>query len=520
MTRSSSFDFIQQFSQSAASYILENIPAYIGLAVLKFDKDGRLQKWYGPCKKYIEITLYEGLQIQECAPFFYGKFPPLINPLVLSHIQINDNQFAEIHILSEKNQAVWVFIVDQTVQVEFLRPFMQFYNQERLSNRIEKKQANAQGALTALYLLDYLTFEKTTGGYNLIGDMPVWVNSLENTAQYIDKNISLLDAFPLMEVFQEEAREVWESHENGKLLSDIWEETTQQNNRMLLQALALQYETNSYLLIKPLNLQQEYSENLFQKAREQNLMFSQLAQTEKKLKQLLEFKDQFVSIISHDLRSPIGAVIGIANLLLSDKELTDKLNAMEFELLTDIRNEMIRLLDYNDKLFQWSNLELGNFKIVKKPIEAKLLAHYVEKMQAVKMNQKNITFIAQITDAFTIFADETLLINALNNLIGNSIKFTPNGGSIILKFLIRNGIKTITIQDTGIGMTAETCQKLFAGFTRKTTMGTYGEKGTGLGLGIVKKIIDAHEFSIDVKSEIGSGTEFIICLQPSCNGLE
>jgi signal transduction histidine kinase len=107
-------------------------------------------------------------------------------------------------------------------------------------------------------------------------------------------------------------------------------------------------------------------------------------------------------------------------------------------------------------------------------------------------------------------ADETLLGQALNNLVGNAVKFTPEGGVITLGSILNKDSYDIFVSDTGVGMPESVSRKLFEGFTRKSTMGTYGEKGTGLGLGIVKKILEAHNFSIRVESEEGKGTKFII----------
>jgi signal transduction histidine kinase len=128
------------------------------------------------------------------------------------------------------------------------------------------------------------------------------------------------------------------------------------------------------------------------------------------------------------------------------------------------------------------------------------------------MKEKNIHFISHIATGFAFDADETLLGQALNNLVGNSVKFTPEGGTIHLSFVMDSTSKCIVVSDSGQGMDQETCDRLFSGFTRKTTMGTYGEKGTGLGLGIVKKIIDAHGFTIHVESVPGTGTTFTIRL--------
>jgi signal transduction histidine kinase len=357
-----------------------------------------------------------------------------------------------------------------------------------------------------------MSFERVGETYRLLGDSPVWFGEIKSNIRNKGKNVDLTELFPYMEVFQIEAAEIWASRFDGKIVSGLWEEEKVSGGTLYLQALALRHDKRNYLLVKPLHQQSDLNDGFIQTAREQHLTLNQLANTEKKLKELLNFKDQFVSIISHDLRSPIGAVIGLTDLLLTDENLLEKLDQSQSELLSDIKNEMLRLLDYNDKLYQWSNLELGNFKVSRKTIHPKHLARYVEKMQSGRMKEKNIRFISHIATGFTFEADETLLGQALNNLVGNSVKFTPEGGSIQLNFVENLGSKSIVVGDSGQGMDQETCERLFSGFTRKTTMGTYGEKGTGLGLGIVKKIIDAHGFTIHVESVPGTGTTFTIGL--------
>ncbi|MDP3445907.1 MAG: HAMP domain-containing sensor histidine kinase, partial [Ignavibacteria bacterium] len=431
---------------------------------------------------------------------------------VLSHCQIKDNVFVEIHILSDEKENTWVFLVDQTREIEILQPFLQYHNEERLTSITDRRQSSTKGTLAALYLLDYLSFERIDDDYRMLGQAPSWFDNINGKLHFMDKRVKLAETFPYIEVFYYEAVEIWTANEDGKVISGIWEENTNDNERVYLQALALKHEKRNYLLIKPLNLQTNFNESLYQKAREQKLTLDQLASTERKLKQLLEFKNQFVSIISHDLRSPIGAVIGLANLLLSDNQLTENINAEHLELLTDIKTEMYRLLDYNDKLYQWSNLELGNFKVLRKEIDPLDLISYLEKMQLANMLQKNINFEIDYPVPFIIHADETLLGQALNNLIGNSVKFTSDGGTIKLCFVQNQIGNAIIIEDNGIGMDQETSEKLFAGFMRKTTSGTMGEKGTGLGIGIAKKILDAHGFTIEVNSTLGKGSIFTIRL--------
>lgn len=501
---------LHAFSPSVVRYILHEIPPYLGLVILHTNAEGELVNWFGPVENYFHKEPVQGMDIDDFTGIFVGMLPPLISPMVIPHVKVNDHVYTELHLMSDENDDNWIFVLDQTRQVELIHPILQYYNEEKLNRSADGYQSSAKGTLSALYLLDYMSFEKTHDGYRLLGLTPEWFSNIKAKLKFRENTVELHETFPYLDVFHFEVEELWNSEPDGKMVSGIWEEDDKRGGKIYLQALALRHEKRNYLLIKPLNRESDLNDGFLQKAREQKLTLDQLAITEKKLKQLLGFKDQFVSIISHDLRSPIGAVIGLTDLLVSDHQLKDKLSPSQFELLADIRNEMLRLLDYNDKLFQWSNLELGNFKIVKTNIAATGLAAYVEKMQSTKLKQKSIDFSVQVEAGFFIKGDETLLGQALNNLVGNSVKFTPEKGKIDLLFRHNDGKQEIVVVDSGIGMDKETSERLFTSFTRKTTLGTYGEKGTGLGLGIVKKIIDAHGFTINVDSQPNQGSRFII----------
>lgn len=512
MTMEKKFSSIKELSAPVVKYILNEIPPYLGLVVIHTDPEGTVIDTFGPVKKYFEKIPETGQTIDSFAGFFVGMIPPLINPMVVSHVRMTEDVYAEIHIVNDENKHNWVFIVDQTKQVEIIHPIIQLYNEEKLARVNDTHQSRAKGTLSALYLLDYMSFEKDATGYRLLGTAPDWFKSIQAKLFFNGKNVELTETFPYIEVFQYEAESVWTSEEDGKMVSGIWEETNNKGEKIYLQALALCYEKRNYLLIKPLDKDTDLNDGFLQKAREQKLTLDQLASTEKKLKQLLGFKDQFVSIISHDLRSPIGAVIGLTEMLLTDDELVKNINPSQLEVLSDIKNEMYRLLDYNDKLFQWSNLELGNFKVAKVSISGENLASHIEKMHAAKVKEKQIELKTTLESQFTFYGDETLMIQVLNNLVGNAVKFTPEKGQISLRFSHKNGGKEITISDSGIGMDTETQNKLFCNFTRKTTIGTYGERGTGLGLGIVKKILDAHGFDIQVTSRPWEGSTFTITI--------
>ncbi|MBG0783198.1 MAG: HAMP domain-containing histidine kinase [Bacteroidales bacterium] len=502
-----------EFTDTITDYIISKIPPYIGLAILQLNEEGQLINWMGSIDKYLDKKPEKNLEVELLAPFLTGMIPPMINPMVLPHIQIKTGHYAEIHIVEDELMHFWVFFVDQTHNAEQLQQLIQEINSSRLKTKNTPKQAD-NPHFSAFHLLDYATFVYEDETYKPLGSQPVWMKELQQARLLNEKQVTMTEAFPFMEVFQFEAASCWEGKADSKIESGIWEEETITGRQIYLRAIALRHDQINYLLIKSVNREGRHDNQLIQKAREQKLTLDQLARAERELKKLLDFKNQFVSIVSHDLRSPIGAVIGIANLLLQDEDMQQKLNENQKELLNDISDEMQRLLDYNDKLYHWSNLELGNFKLHLKTIKLRELGAYVERMQQMKLQQKSIKFIQDFDRAsnFDLVADETLLGQALNNLVGNAVKFTPEGGTITIGSRINKDFYEIFVRDTGIGMPESVSRKLFEGFTRKSTMGTFGEKGTGLGLGIVRKILEAHHFDIRVESEEGWGSSFIISI--------
>ncbi len=512
MSEEAGKDFMGGFTREVINYILNNIPPYLGLFVIRTNEEGIVKSFVGPWDKYLNFKPIQGASIDDCVPMMFGMVPPLVNPMIVSHLNVSDQRYADVHVYSDQEGDIWIFFIDQTRQVEIIHPIVQLFNQERLEQRIDSKRTGTSETLSALYLLDFLGFERRQNNYRQIGKAPAWFSSLKIDFLPKGPTFPLILTFPYLEVFEAEADRIWSSGEDNKLVSDIWQEVNKDGETIYLQALALRHDKRNFLLIKPLDKGKDLNDNFLQKAREQKLTLDQLASTEKKLKELLGFKDQFVSIISHDLRSPIGAVISLIDLLLTDQLVQKKLEAEQIELISDIKSEMFRLLDYNDKLYQWSNLELGNFKVRAKSFPVQNLANYVEKIQKVKFEQKQITFAANIESALTINADETLMGQALNNLVGNSVKFTPPGGKISIKAYRKGDFIHISVSDTGVGMDQQTASRLFDSFTRKSTIGTYGERGTGLGLGIVKKIIDAHDYTIKVLSAVGKGSTFTILI--------
>ncbi len=231
------------------------------------------------------------------------------------------------------------------------------------------------------------------------------------------------------------------------------------------------------------------------------------------LKQSNSTKDKFFSIISHDLRSPINGILNYAEILSNESDVLSKEEIKEFsDYIYDIARNTIGLLN---NLLEWSRLQSG--KITFQPGMVRLNDLVNNTISLVTHNSlaKKISISNLIQKEILIPADENMLSSIFLNLIGNAIKFTNNGGRIIISTEDRGEFTQICISDNGIGMGEESVRKLFAPDVMFTTLGTAKEKGTGLGLMLCKEFVKFHEGSIWAESNIGKGTCFYFTLSKS-----
>lgn len=478
--------------------------------MIKTDSGGNIIDFHGPYNEYLREKPEPGKHVHEYVPALYSMIPPLVSPMVLNKIQSNTAIYADIHIVETGQDEYWIFFVDQSREVESIRDIIQKMNEGKfLSESKKTTQDNEQS--DPFEVFDYLTLKiEDDKNATINSNIPRWFKLLMPDCPE-NKKIHFTEVSPYLEVFMFDAGEFWSKKENGKIKSGIWIETQIDGQEIALTAFAVFHDNEKYLFINPLEDGADKEQMALQMARDQKLAYEKLEKAEQKLKVLLEYKDKFVSIVSHDLRSPVAAVLGIAEMLVNDQDELSKLDEFYREMIYSIKEEMLRLLDYNDKLYHWSNLELGNFKVVKEEVSLEKIIKTVHRTSENKLKAKNISFSTNLKNDIKIDVDMTLFLQVLNNLVSNAIKFTPENGSISID--VNNGKNMqIAVVDSGVGMPKEASENIFSGFARNSTMGTGGEKGTGLGLGIVKKIVDAHGFTIHVESEPGKGSKFILGL--------
>lgn len=236
-----------------------------------------------------------------------------------------------------------------------------------------------------------------------------------------------------------------------------------------------------------------------------------LEHTRDELAQLNASKDKFFSIIAHDLRSPFSGFLGLTQLLLDDY------SRLEGDDLQQIANSMNKaankLYGFLENLLEWSRSQMGKMELRFDRFDIKEALNRIEFLFSDTLLEKKITIHNNLTEKVIVFADNHTLSTALRNIISNAVKFTPIGGTIEFN-IIEQTADTIVfeIKDSGEGIPAHQIPKLFQIESKIVTTGTANEKGSGLGLLLVKEFIDKNNGNIQLISEIGKGTSAILTL--------
>lgn len=235
-----------------------------------------------------------------------------------------------------------------------------------------------------------------------------------------------------------------------------------------------------------------------------------LTRQNRQLQELNATKDKFFSIVSHDLRSPINAMISYATLITQsiDKMSKDEIHQLGVRLKASLSNAT----KMAENLITWSKLQMQMVQRVPVPVGVhELVAEAISHVEA-QARQKDICIVNETDCDLRITADRDQVLFVFRNLLNNSLKFSFPGSQVVVKSSRDSTLATITVQDRGVGMSAETLRKIFEVSGMHTTQGTSGEVGTGLGLILCKEFVEKNSGEIGVESIPGQGTTFLISL--------
>lgn len=220
-----------------------------------------------------------------------------------------------------------------------------------------------------------------------------------------------------------------------------------------------------------------------------------------RLKQSFDRQNQFVSDASHELRTPISVIQGYIGLI--DRWGKEDKSVLQ-ESIDAIKNETAGMTELIEKLLFLARGDSGSQKLQKTEFGLKELIDEVGRESQLISKQHNIQY--GVVEDVSVFADRKMIKQMLRALIDNSIKFTPPGGIIVVQSFKNEESVNITVKDTGIGIPQEELCRIFNRFYRVDKARTKETGGSGLGLSIVKWIVDAHNGRIQAESIIGEGT--------------
>ena len=223
-------------------------------------------------------------------------------------------------------------------------------------------------------------------------------------------------------------------------------------------------------------------------------------------------KSQFLFNMSHDIRTPMNAILGYVTLALKEPE------HMLRGYLVKIEKSSKQLLTLLNDILEMSRIENGKLKLELHPTDLCLALEEVGELFAEQMRQKRLNYSLHTTQVKNrhVWCDKKNLNRVFLNIISNAYKFTPKGGFVAVSINevpsddSECGAYDITVQDSGIGMSKEFAAKMFVAFERERTSTASGVEGTGLGMSITKSIVDLMGGTIDVNSSPGNGTEITI----------
>ncbi|MCH7771288.1 MAG: PAS domain S-box protein [Bacteroidetes bacterium] len=231
-----------------------------------------------------------------------------------------------------------------------------------------------------------------------------------------------------------------------------------------------------------------------------------LARYAEELKELNTSKDKFFSIISHDLRSPFNALLGISEYT---SQFFDELSETEIkDSVINMHNSAKKVYELMQNLLEWTQVQTGRLKVEKSKIDLCEISNEILELYRDTAANKKVKLDSEISCTINLYADRYMIETVIRNLISNAIKFTNPGGTVSLNAAVNGVLVEITVLDTGVGIAKENQNKLFKIDAQYRRDGTANEKGTGLGLIFCKEFVEKNNGTIRIESKENEGSKF------------
>jgi PAS domain S-box-containing protein len=236
----------------------------------------------------------------------------------------------------------------------------------------------------------------------------------------------------------------------------------------------------------------------------------EIVQMNEELREVNASKDKLFSIIAHDLKNPLMALMGLSEIMFED----GAENSIEEtrETASTINKLSKDTYDLLDNLLNWAQVQTRKISAEKKEVHLFNIADKIIDTLGPSARLKKVGLVNSVSPEFVLNADENMIKTIIRNLVANSIKFSLADTHITIRAFSKDGMNTVIVEDQGIGMEESYVANLFKVNILTSRYGTNKEKGTGLGLLLCHEFIRLHNGDIKVISEIGKGSQFIIRL--------
>lgn len=225
------------------------------------------------------------------------------------------------------------------------------------------------------------------------------------------------------------------------------------------------------------------------------------------LQRTIAGRDKLYSVIAHDLRSPMGSIKMVLNMLILNLP-ADKIGEEMFELLTMANQTTEDVFSLLDNLLKWTKSQIGNLNVVYQDIDVVEVVDSVIDVFNMVAGLKKITIIEEKPDRLPVSADIDMLKTVIRNLISNAIKFSNEGSEVLVKMEEKDGSVVVSVQDHGCGIDEEGQKKLLHTDTHFSTFGTKNEEGSGLGLLLCQDFVNKNGGKLWFTSVKGEGSTF------------
>ena len=255
----------------------------------------------------------------------------------------------------------------------------------------------------------------------------------------------------------------------------------------------------------------DISSALFDTARTRRVLLifrdiSEQKMSEQLIRENIRLKNDFISNVSHELRSPLFSILGFSSTLLRDRNELDSGTIDEF--LGIIHEESTRLASLIEDVLTISRIDSGKTVFKKEPLDPADIIESACKSLKLRADEKRVGLTLNLYEnSLTVRADADALKQVVINLVENAIKFTPPGGQVYVSLVRERDLMLLTVRDTGLGIPKKDLEKIFEKFYRVERAGEETE-GTGLGLPIVREIVNAHGGSVEARCSVGAGATF------------